>query len=248
MAAVEALLAVRSPMESHLSASLLRYGAAAGTFCPMMAVLGAKRPQDRGWQWVVAALWVTLLVPAGQALAAPAGQRLELFAAWRFMVWGLIVVGLLNYIPTRNAVAALLAAMGQACFFASYVVDAAPGKAPQRVAVGLALMLVAIVVVLRFRALPERRVVEAKDSLAPFDARWRSFRDAWGAFWALRIQNRVNESAGLGRWPVRLEWHGFAPSERGDGVEAHDFVASQIEQTLDSLLRRFERAIGGSRL
>ncbi len=41
-----------------------RYIAAMSTFSPIMALLGAKRPQDRGWQFIVATLWAILSLPA----------------------------------------------------------------------------------------------------------------------------------------------------------------------------------------
>ncbi len=50
-----------------LSASHVRYLAAVATFCPLMAVLGAKRPQDRPWQFVVLSLWIVLALPGLQA-------------------------------------------------------------------------------------------------------------------------------------------------------------------------------------
>ena len=36
----------------------LRLAAAAATFCPPVALFGAKRPQDRAWQWIVLSFWV----------------------------------------------------------------------------------------------------------------------------------------------------------------------------------------------
>ncbi len=46
-----------------------RYLVAITTFLPGMAVLGAKRPQHWGWQFIVATLWVTLAWPALESLA-----------------------------------------------------------------------------------------------------------------------------------------------------------------------------------
>ena len=48
--------------------SHLRYCAAVTTFAPMMAVLGAKRPQNRAWQLIVLALLAILILPSIQAL------------------------------------------------------------------------------------------------------------------------------------------------------------------------------------
>src|SRR5688572_13251151 len=41
----------------------VRYLAAVATLCPSVAVLGAKRPQDRGWQFIVASLWLVAALP-----------------------------------------------------------------------------------------------------------------------------------------------------------------------------------------
>ena len=46
------------------AAATVRYLAATTTLCPLIGLLGAKRPQDRGWQFIVATLWVVLALPA----------------------------------------------------------------------------------------------------------------------------------------------------------------------------------------
>ncbi|MES1213155.1 MAG: hypothetical protein ABUL64_01075, partial [Singulisphaera sp.] len=56
-----ALLSGSGMTPAWLSAA--RYLAAIATFCPLMAVLGAKRPQDRAWQLIVLALWFVLALP-----------------------------------------------------------------------------------------------------------------------------------------------------------------------------------------
>ncbi len=235
IAAVEALLAYHRVAPSTLAASLWRYTAAVGTFCPLIAVLGAKRPQDRGWQWVVASLWLVLLVPVAQAVASPSGTQLELVAAWRWLLWGFIAMGLLNYLPTRFALSALLVAAGQVLLLGEPAGVAQELPATTRVAVALALFLVAygLAALRRFRAPPPS---------LPQTARWLAFRDAWGAFWALRVLQRVNQTAELSHWPVRLQWSGVVLAEVAMlAVTLDPPIESALDQSFDALLRRFER-------
>jgi hypothetical protein len=235
IAAVEAMLAYQQVDAATLQASLWRYAAAVGTFCPLTAVLGAKRPQDRGWQWVVASLWLVLLVPVAQAIASPGGTQLELFGAWRCLLGGFIAMGLLNYLPTRFALSALLVAVGQVILLSGPTGIAQSLSPTTRIAAATALFLAAcgLAPLSRFRASP---------STLPQTARWLAFRDAWGAFWALRILQRVNQTAELSHWPVRLQWSGLVST---DGTAPPTTLAPPIEaalnQSLDTLLRRFER-------
>jgi hypothetical protein len=239
-AVVEASLAWQGADVDPMSASLWRYAAAVGSFCPLMGVLGAKRPQDRGWQWIVLSLWVILLVPAMQAVAARSAQQLELYGAWRLLLLALIAMGLLNYLPTRYVLAALLVAVGQTLLLWSHLFFVASGGEGLRVA-GLGLILMAAIVVL-LAASRTTQSVRAESLLSPtaaFNARWLAFRDGWGAFWALRVMQRVNQTAELSRWPVRLEWReGFVAANE---ATIDPSTAAHIQQTLDSLLRRFER-------
>ncbi|MBA4104744.1 MAG: hypothetical protein C0485_03220 [Pirellula sp.] len=235
IAAVEAMLAYSQLDATTLRASLWRYSAAVGTFCPLTAVLGAKRPQDRGWQWVVASLWLVLLVPVAQAIASPGGTQLELFGAWRWLLWGFIAMGLLNYLPTRFALSALLVAAGQIILLGAPTGIAQELSPTTRIAAALTLFLAAcgLATLRRFRAPP---------STLPQTTRWLAFRDAWGVFWALRILQRVNQTAELSGWPVRLQWNGLVST---DEPAAPTTLAPQVEavvnQSLDTLLRRFER-------
>ena len=91
-------------------------------------------------------------------------------------------------------------------------------------------MLAVILVVMR-------KPANAKAAeLSEQNARWLKFRDAFGAFWGLRILQRVNETAGLRNWPMRLVWSGF---EKINEEEMTEVQQGEIEQSLDTLLRRF---------
>jgi hypothetical protein len=246
IAAVEAAVAWRADALDPLTVSLARYAAAVGTFCPLMAVLGAKRPQHRGWQWIVLSLWVVMLVPVMQAMAARSGNRLELFAAWRLLIAALIAMGLLNYLPTRYAAAGALLAVGQTLLVGPFLLQAADRLQWREGGVAVILAATSLAYVQSSRrpasASPGQR---EHTLLGRCNERWFAMRDGWGAFWGLRVLQRVNQTAELSRWPVRLRWReGFAARSTGDagGGSAVDApTAAHIHQTMDSLLRRFER-------
>jgi hypothetical protein len=260
LALVEAALASSGPALSASTASLLRYAAAVGTFCPLMAVLGAKRPQDRGWQWIVLSLWIVLLVPAGQAWASRASGELQLAPMWRIMILALMTLTLLNYLPTSWAISTCIAAGAQWVLFKGWLF----GYDEQRTLTAAVLFLIAAILppVIKVGSREETkkgdgsRFSMSDDALAPYTQRWLAFRDAWGAFWALRILHRVNETATLSHWPVRLEWNGFVPVDPTPPQDQSpppacpqspsqnsisNIPLAHIEQTLDTLLRRFER-------
>jgi hypothetical protein len=74
--------------------------------------------------------------------------------------------------------------------------------------------------------------------------RWLAFRNAWGAFWALRVLQRVNQTAELSDWPIRLQWSGFvrvneAP-DAASNISLDAPTTAALNQSLDALLRRFE--------
>jgi hypothetical protein len=212
-----------------------------------MAVLGAKRPQDRGWQWVVFSLWIVLLVPALQAVAARSSGSVELFAAWQFLLAALISMGLLNYLPTRYALAAMLLAAGQLVLLRPYLLAVADEQSWRTCGVALLGAATAATWFTARRAGVPSLVVQESSAMQRVNERWFHFRDRWGAFWGLRILQRVNQTAELGAWPVRLEWgRGFVPAAgpTQEGVVAGavgDHTLVHMHQTLDSLLRRFDR-------
>jgi len=96
-----------------------RFVAAGLTLCPFMALLGAKRPQDWAWQFVVLSLWGLFVFYGLTELAYRPHQppQLHWVVRWLLIV-PLIVMGAVNYLPTHYAGAALLAVAGQALLFA----------------------------------------------------------------------------------------------------------------------------------
>lgn len=224
-------------LESRLegiSLSAARFAVAATTLCPLMSVLGAKRPQDRGWQWVVLTLWIVLVWPAAQAVVLPAGIRVELFIAWKIFLWGLIGLGLLNYLPTRHWRASVLVALGQILLLREHLglPEATSTQISQLVAVLSFVSAAAIVTSSRKSA----SLATNAQTLAKLNSQWLQFRDHYGAFWALRSLARINQSGEQHDWPVRLDWAGFVSV--GD-AQPNELQLETIRQALDSILRRF---------
>ena len=210
---------------SGMSLSAFRFAVAATSFCPLMAVLGAKRPQDRGWQWVVLTLWIVLVWPAAQAAMLPAGIRLELFTAWKIFLWGLIGLGLLNYLPTRHWLAALLVATGQILLLRDYLELDWLTHSEWSKAIGPVCFLGAALLVLW----------RGRQKNGTLDQDWQNFRDNYGAFWAVRVLARVNHAAELRDWPLQLGWNGFLPESK----PLSESQLAELQQTWEALLRRF---------
>jgi len=230
--------------------STLRFATACTSFCPMMAVLGAKRPQDGPWQWIVLSLWIVLVLPAAQMVLLPAGPRLELFAAWKIFIGGLLLLELLNWLPTKYWLACCLFVAGQL----SLLWESLAGTSFWWSQMGIWLMLAAVVSVWmassRLRVACHPKETPANDrpfisadveqgSLSQANGRWLDFRDQYGSFWGLRILQRVNQTAEIYQWPVRLQWWGFEAQAAEIDATVTLAQRAEINRTLDTLLRRF---------
>ena len=228
--------------DAGVTASATRFAAAVTTICPLMAVLGAKRPQDRGWQWVVLTLWIILVGPAAQAALFAAGRELELFVVWRMFLMGLVGLGLLNYLPTDHWLESMLAACGQAALLNEHLsLPATPVWEPRwSFALGTTLLAIAAAIAWwRSSGMSQRDETPGEGvGIAVWNGRWRSFRNAYGAFWALRVMARVNETAQLRSWPMKLSWHGFEATDPDSLPPTADQLV-ELETALATVFRRF---------
>ncbi|OYV81764.1 MAG: hypothetical protein B7Z73_17695, partial [Planctomycetia bacterium 21-64-5] len=89
------------------------YLAGMTTLAPFVALLGAKRPQDRAWQFIVASLLGLLAFQDLRSWSLDPSVPPAPHAAWCWLATGLVVMQLLNYLPTRYASAACMAFLGQ---------------------------------------------------------------------------------------------------------------------------------------
>jgi len=244
----------------------VRYLAGTTTLAPFVALLGAKRPQDRAWQWIVLALLLLLALPSGKAFVFDSGAPPAPHAAWRMLLAILLASQLANYLPTCNWPSALLAALAQLCWLASYLpgmVSRPSGTGSSGYGTGsngtwaLAGLALATAAIWSVR----RRMSGRRLQRQPIDRVWLGFRDAYGALWALRVAERFNASAAMFGWPARLGWEGVrgvqgrAPVAGGEETtnaddpqigaqgrppqESEADVAAAIRRNLKTLLWRF---------
>jgi hypothetical protein len=174
----------------------LAYVIAVLMIAPTLALLGAKRPQNGAWQFIVLTLVGVLLLPVMQGLAF-GDPRPHVHALFRWLIAAHIVVGVVNYLPTMFA--------GPACCFGAAQACAARDLLPFPLGntnlsdVALLLFCAALIGV---RILAFRR---AKNGVG-LHRLWFDFRDAYGLVWGLRIAERLNAVAVKQGWPVEFGW------------------------------------------
>jgi hypothetical protein len=214
-------------------AAQFRLAASTTTLLPVVALLGAKRPQDRAWQLIVLSFWVLLALPAAQAWLLRPESPPMMHCFWSCFLFLLAIFGATNYLPTRFWPAALLAAAGQIVLHWQYRPFAAAPTESQGLALwGLSLIVAAAVTV----ALIARRPVAAGD---PLNRMWIDFRNQFGAVWGLRIAERINAQAKQCSWQLTLGWHGFTTSYGGSFDSAGASVQPELQAALRTLFRRF---------
>lgn len=238
LTAGQVILASLSPSDPGW-ASHIRYLSAIATFCPAMAVLGGKRPQDRAWQFIVLSLVVILALPSVESLLHRPDGTLRMHAARQWFLAVLVVMGLLNGLPTRHGVASALVAASQGLLLAEHLPGLAGVSLQETLSpsvqglAGLGLW-VAAMVLLGFD-IPRRGHVDL-----PLDRLWLDFRDAFGAVWALRVAERINAASQMYGWGVRLGWRGLrVGASTGSKGELSPEVEAALLNTLQPLLRRF---------
>jgi hypothetical protein len=235
------LLAATGLVDGH-PASQLRFAAAVTVLCPMMAVLGAKRPQDRAWQWVVVALLATLWLPAANVWIVGPSEAVHLSLAWQAFIAVLWLLGPLNYLPTGNWLPALLASAGQGVVLAPFLAPAGWSLGEKSVPAALAAIIAAMGIVWvrswRRSRLDARSGGQQLDDL---NATWLRFRDAFGAFWAVRVMQRVNLGVESMEPPFTLAWHGWEgfPDVHAAPCDSDRKAILHAAKTQRTALRRF---------
>ena len=224
----------------------LRFCAVALTFCPFVAVLGAKRPQHLAWNFVVLALWGIVSLSAFTALAMQRNDRFVLGDARAWLLWVLILMGFVNYLPTGNRIAALLVALGQVILFAPHLPLLRGINWLANLTAGPSVALFVFAVALAVARIGSKSV--GNQVTDPFNRLWLDFRDLFGLLWGLRLQERVNAASTTAKWDVELSWSGFSgkkiPAQHRDALRqamtgllrrfvSHEWIAARLEQAVD---------------
>jgi len=199
------------------------------TGCAAVAVLGARRPGASAWNGVVGALLAINLLPLAESLLTAGILQLNVFRLT--CLAGTLAVGVLNYLPTRFAPAALALLVGCTLELASLIPSTRTGPEYRLV---FEAGWIALVFTPWIAYLSGRRGAPAASE---FDRLWLDFRDRFGLVWAQRLREQFNRSAANAGRPVVLRWQGL---RLRPGSPWPDSAAqTAMVATLRALLKRF---------
>jgi hypothetical protein len=210
----------------------LRLAACSALLAPIIAVLGARRPGELLWNFIVMSLLVVLSLPILEQslLGKELGPGRFGLDGPRATLFGIIVgVGVLNYLPTRFVMASLVFGVG------TLIELSAMGPWPvgarelaQRHAVaGLAFALCAWTAWLS----------RARVTIAGVEGQWRRMRDGWGFIWSARLRDRWNAASRERGWNIRLERDGLRPERSDQPIDSK--TRDNAERYLSRLLQKF---------
>ena len=230
------------------TAASARLAVAAVSLCPAMSLLGAKRPQHGVWQFIVATLFVVLILPVGPALVAFPGSLpgVHLLAKW-FMV-ALSVVGWMNFIATGRGLAATLVTVGQIILMRPFLpgftmADQIDGviQNPSIDCAAACLAAMGTLLAAGQGWLAGALACRSEDDSgvhplkAIIDPPFRALRETLGAAWALRVAERFDQIAAARGWPCRLSFGGLSV----DGAGPDPAWQRDAWRAFAALMRRF---------
>jgi len=250
--AIELLPFILSDRVWASGSTSLRYFAAITTLCPIVSLLGAKRPQHHAWQWIVLSLWVILAMPAATTLFfSHATFHTGILWSWFLLI--LVGMTVVNYLPTCYWPVGLLVGAAQCCLLANELpgvrylsASLTPDRSNEPIRgyfgsaiTALALLFAAAILV---QWISRGRNRPKPDCFEPLDLLWRDFRNCYGFLWGLRVADRFNSIAQSQNYNIRLHGNRFVPfTEEPDAQSGQTplNIAEPMEQTFVGLLTRF---------
>ena len=248
--AVESAVRASGGLTDPASQASARLAVAAFSLCPIMSLLGAKRPQHGVWQFIVASLAGIIALPAASAALVRPGSPPDVHALQRWFMLALVLVAAMNFAATRHGVAAMVVAVGQLILIRQFLpfVDSLGqhGAALDAVAAWLVAMGGIVAAAQSWLWPAQQRVVgselaevaswrDGRADLAAFGAAYLALRETLGAAWTLRIAERFNAVAESRGWPCRLRFDGLHVGADPDDREWR----GDALRTGRALLRRF---------
>jgi hypothetical protein len=245
--AVESAVRASGGLTDPASQASARLAVAAFSLCPIMSLLGAKRPQHGVWQFIVASLAGIIALPAASAALVRPGSPPDVHALQRWFMLALVLVAAMNFAATRHGVAAMLVAVGQLILMRQFMpfVESVGQQGATLDAVAAWLVATGGIVAAGQSWLwpAQQRVVGSElasrrgggADLAAFDAAYLALRETLGAAWTLRIAERFNAVAESRGWPCRLRFDGL---HVGGDPDDREWRGDAL-RTGRALLRRF---------
>jgi hypothetical protein len=245
--AVESAVRASGGLTDPASQASARLAVAAFSLCPIMSLLGAKRPQHGVWQFIVASLAGIIALPAASAALVRPGSPPDVHALQRWFMLALVLVAAMNFAATRHGVAAMVVAVGQLILIRQFMpfVDSLGQQGAALDAVAAWLVATGGIVAAGQSWLwpAQQRVVGSElasrrgggADLAAFDAAYLALRETLGAAWTLRIAERFNAVAESRGWPCRLRFDGL---HVGGDPDDREWRGDAL-RTGRALLRRF---------
>ena len=246
--AAEASVRMAGGLGEPAALACVRLVVVALSLCPVMSLLGAKRPQHGVWQFIVGSLAGILVLPAASAMLVRPGSPPDVHALQRWFMLVLVLVAVMNFAATRHGLAAGLVAAGQVLLMRAFLPFVETGARAAADLDGWAAGLVAsgaAVAALPSVAWPVRapggeraqggNPVRRSDPAIVIGGPYLAIRETLGAAWTLRIAERFNVVAETRGWPCRLRFDGLHVG--GDPAD-EEWHADAI-RTARSLLRRF---------
>lgn len=201
------------------SALAARYGGLCLIGCAGVAVLGARRPTLHAWNFVVAGLLAILLLPLAEGMLI-AGE-LQLSPVRLVFLAAILSVSVLNYLPTRFAIASIFLGIG--CALEFWALLASPGM--DWTSIGDWLLGLAPWAALAAEA--RRPATTGPNRL------WLDFRDRFGLVWGQRLREQFNRSMAHAGLACELGWNGLR------STAASSRTVSETQLTLCALMKRF---------
>ncbi len=214
----------------HWATDFPDYVASVTLITPTLAVLGAKRPQNGAWQFIVITLVGVLLFPVLKGYAF-GDYRTQVPVLFRWLIAAHIFIGIVNYLPTRYALPVSFFGIAQ-YFICRRYLPFSDGPHWNDYRYAWPCLIVAILWA-GWSAEFDRAAVAAPS----LNRLWLDFRDAYGLVWGLRVAERLNVSATKHGWPVEFKWGGIVMKTESGELPAD--VEHRVERELRSMLRRF---------